>query len=212
MGEDPQAFDDRYRAFLRKEAANDRLASNTKTAALSGLVTGGTTGAIARLLAGKRKIAEILAGAAGTGALGGALAGGATYLGGKLLGAEDPSDPSHFTKSGALGGVVAGGLAGGALGGLMGGGKIRMPTKLLARLGVGDNLIMDKLAGLAAAPSMRNAKIGALIGGGTLGAVGGFQGGDEGMQLDFIKNQSARARKRRAAKMGIDLNQAEYTP
>lgn len=179
--------------FLRQKR-RDKLAESVKSAALSGGISGASVGAVARLLAGKRAIPEILLGAAGAGATSAALGAGATYVGGELLGPASDKDPSAYTKRGGIGGAVGGGLLGAAVGGLAGAGKVKLP-KFAA-----NNLIGDALAKLAANPSARTAKLGALLGGTVLGGSAGYLGADEGMQLDFLTNEANAARRRRMMK------------
>lgn len=185
-------LDPATRAALR-EKERERLLESTRAAATSGGISGGITGAMGRLLAGRKNPMEILKAALGVGALGAGLAGGATYVGGQLMGPAPKNDPSSYTTRGGLGGLVGGGLVGAALGGLIGGGKLRVPKIA----GVTDNIIGDKLASLALSPSSRNAKIGAALGGAGLGAGAGYLGADEGMQLDFLKNEVAKSQKKR---------------
>jgi hypothetical protein len=177
-----------------------RILESAKHAGLGGLVSGIIGGGTGKLMAGERSMANILKAAGNSGLLFGGLAAGATAMGGAVMGAPDPEDPGGYSKSGGYGGLIGGGIAGAGLGALIGAGKMKVP----AITGVTDNIIAGKLAALAGKPSVRNAKIGALIGGGALGGAAGFRGMEEGMQLDFLNNQVRKLKKDRMKQREID--------
>ena len=157
----------------------------TRNAVLSGGASGAAFGLGTALLARKKAAQVAMAALAGGGA-GGALAGGSTYLGSKLMGAPDTNDPSGFTKRAGLGGAVGGGGIGAILGGLIGG------------TSAGQKLAPDVLMPyIKSLKGQRGAAIGAAIGALGLGGAAGYKGADEGMQLDFIRNQINDAKRKK---------------
>jgi len=145
--------------------------SETTDAALSGALSGSLIGGGSGLMEGYSKRAILkraLLGALG----GGALAGSAIGLGHEMLG--QPEDEGAYTRSGAVGGLAAGAGAGAAGGAALASGLIPSKRGLLARI-----------AKMGYGPAMST---GAVVGAG----AGAFQGSDEGMQLDYIKNEMDR--------------------
>lgn len=176
----------------RQEYARKRQAQSAlQQATLSGAGTGAVLGGMSKLLGGSRDWRAIaLRSLLGAGA-GAGIAGGSNAVGQELLGPADDSEPTPFTVRGALGGLVGGGLLGAGAGALLGAGKL---GRLAAKLP--DNLITEKLAALASRPGAESAKRAAMLGGAIGGGVSAYQGADEGMQVDFLRNQ-ALARRRR---------------
>lgn len=173
-----------------------------KTLLISGGVSGGILGGAGSLLSGAKKFGSVGKAAAIGAGLSAALSGGSGMLGEALMpGGEN--DPQANTKKGALGGAVGGGLMGAGAGALLGvGGKGGLGRNLKAMLmnnfGRG---VLAKNVGKIATPLGGAASLGALG-----AAVGGYQGSDEGMQMDFIENlkkQAMRDRQRQQM-MGDD--------
>ncbi|HBR25988.1 MAG TPA: hypothetical protein DD732_02940 [Rhizobiales bacterium] len=193
--DDDQPYDPAAeRERLLKERRREAMWKSARNATVSGAVTGASVGGISHLLAGARNPGKILAAALSGGALAGGMAGGATVVGNSLMGPPEHDDQSGYTRRGTIGGLVGGGLTGAVAGGLIGAGKLKIP-KLT---GLSDNLITDYLAKLAHAPSKKSIALGALVGGGVLGAGSAYRGGEEGMQMDLIHNEVAKAKKKRA--------------
>jgi hypothetical protein len=171
------------------------MKQHLKDLAISGAVSGAVLGGGGKAIAGARNLKEILK-AAGVGAgLSTGLTVGGGGLGMLMMGEPEESDPSAFTTRGAVGGALAGGLAGAALMSP----KIRSMAmnvagkfgkeKELADLatsrspsGQVTNILMDKLKQLA------KTKYALPAGAATGALVGGYQGSDEGMQADFVRN------------------------
>ena len=173
-----------------------------KTLLISGGVSGGILGGGGALLSGAKGFGKVGKAAAIGAGLSAALSGGSGLLGDALMpgGSEDPQ---ANTKKGALGGAVGGGLIGAGAGALLGlGGKgglgRNLKAMLMNNLGRG---VLAKNIGRIATPLGGAASIGALG-----ASVGGYQGADEGMQVDFVENikkQNMRAR-RQQQMMGDD--------
>jgi len=203
-----------YRTYLDDDDDEKTRAATAKAATSGGIGSALMTGGSA-LLGGQRDIKTLLRRAAVGGLGGAALAGGATYLGSKLLGSPEENDPGAYTRRGGIGGAVGGGLVGGGLGYLMGTGKLQKLGALLGKSELGailghaakeelplDNLVMDKLKAWAGTKH-GGLKAGALLGAGT-GAVAGSMGASEGMEQDFLQNEIAAARRRKAVEEAMN--------
>lgn len=173
--------------------AEDPARSAAKAAALSGALSGGALGLGTAVLGGKRKLLDLLKASLIGGGAAASLAGGATYAGSKLLGAPDADDDSAYTTRGAVGGALGAGTLGAMAGGSLGAGLLRN----IPKAGIADNIIMDALKNLGRKGGTKSALLGAGLGGLTGALVGGHVGADEGMQLDFINNQTQKARRER---------------
>lgn len=144
------------------------------------------------------------------GALSAPLVGAGGAIGQGLMGepdAEEISTDSPWTKRAAIGGLLGGGAIGATLGGLQGAGKLRALSALLGkkinpeirsviRGGIkelpSDNVLVDKFRKLGQKPGTVSAGKGALLGGGILGGLAGYQGMDEGMQADVLAQELQR--------------------
>jgi hypothetical protein len=158
------------------------------TMAASGGLTGAGMGAIGKILGGSRSPLGIIGSGLAGAAVGGTAIPGATWLGEQALGAPEEDDMAPYTVRSALGGAAVGG-AGGALGGAYIGSGLGSAlgkaapgaAKFFGKNLPLDNIIVDKLKRSGGA---KGALLGAL-----LGAAGlGFMAGDEGQQLDTIRN------------------------
>jgi hypothetical protein len=169
-----------------------------RDAALKALMSGGISGAVlgagSKVLGGARSLKDIAKGAGIAGLASGALSGGAALLGSQIMGAPSDDDPHGFTHRGAVGGAVGGSLLGGGLGAAAAGGLVSLPK------GKNGNLIFDYFNKLAARPNRARILKGAALGALGLGTVAGYQGSDEGMQVDFLNEEMKRAKRRQ---MGI---------
>jgi len=185
-----------YYENMRRKHHENMLSSLAKMG-LSAGTTGGIVGGATSLLGGARSLGGIAKGALGGAALAAPLAVGATGLGNLLMGAPDEGDSSAYARRAGLGGLIGGGLAGAAIGGLVGRRGIGAISKLPYAERVSeklplDNVIVDKIKQWAANPSaISSAKSAALLGS-VLGGGAGFYAGDEGTQLDFLRNQQRR--------------------
>ncbi len=186
----------------RKEQERARISEATNEAAKSGGIAGTVLGGAADILSGNRSIPKFIGKAALGGALGAGLTGGATWLGSEVMGAPDADSRGGFTNRTALGGALAGGALGAGLGGLLGGGKLAWLGKIgpiekkLAEAakpasditkkagGLFDNLLADKIKTLAKKGPGRTAGALGLAGAG----IGGFQGAQEGMGIDYLES------------------------
>lgn len=171
-----------------RDKRRSAIADAMRTAALSGLAGGAVLGGAGRLIGGARKFSDVLKGMGTAGAISSGLAAGSTGLGSVLMGAPDDDDTSGFTHRGALGGAVGGSLLGAGLGALASRGHLRLPVR---------NLVTDYFKSLAKQGGGK-----ALLHGAAAGAVGGglaagYQGADEGMQLDFIRTELAEQKRRK---------------
>lgn len=167
-----------YEELLREKRKKSALDAAGQ-AAMSGAVTGGGLGAITHLLgSGKLSKAGLLKSALTGAGLYGGLAGGSTYVGTGLLGSPAEDDPTAYSRRAGLGGALLGGAAGAGLGALAAKGKFKIPVPILEKF-------MAKLAPKQAAAA------GAL----GLGAAGAYLGTDEGMQADFLAQESRRRRR-----------------
>ena len=181
--------------------------------ALSAGLSGGVLGTVGKLAYGKPAGALDLAKAfLGTGATAAGLATASGALGDAVLGDPDSKESTPYTKRGFVGGAVGGGLAGGALGALAASGqlgKLLTASKISGVAGLGeklgssapaDNLILEQFRKLAANPTAGKTALGALLGGGVVGAGAAYQAGDEGMQLDTLQSQQREQALRKEAK------------
>lgn len=174
---------------------NDQVREATLKALLSGALSGGALGAGGRLLGGARKLKDLAKGAAIGGGISGALAGGSTYLGSEIMGPPKEADSHAFTHRGGVGGAVGGGTLGAALGAGAAGGLIGLPSK---------NVVTDYFTKLARKPNLRGVLAGAGAGALGLGALAGYMGSDEGMQVDFINQEMRRAKRRQLLQESMD--------
>lgn len=148
------------------------------TAAISGLVSGAGLGILPILKKGVA-IKTALKSAAAMGAGSAALAGGGTFIGGKAMRDDDPSDESApYTTRAAIGAAIAGGAAGAAGGLLMR--RIPGASKAVASLAK----TWRPLAPLHGASPLKAAVLGGLAGAG----YGAVQGIDAGQQADSLVN------------------------
>lgn len=185
-------YEDARRDYMRRKAAS----TATTQATLSGAGTGALVGGVSKMLAGGRKPTDIALRALLGALAGGTMAGGSNKVGQEVLGPAEDDEPTPFTTRGAVGGLVGGGAIGAGLGALLGGGKLNGIGKALggALKIAPDNLLMDQVKRLAAGGNVGK---GAAMGGGLLGGVAAFQGADEGMQVDFLRNQALARRRAR---------------
>lgn len=153
---------------------------------LSGGLSGAVIGSGASALGGAKKLGQIAKAGSLAGLAGAGIAAGSGLIGETVMGAPDPDDSQGFTTRGGVGGAIGGGLAGAGLGALMGFRPVR--AAVMTNLGRGA---LAKGIGKIGSPGVGAAALG------TIGAAaGGFQGADEGMQLDFLNNMD-RERKRK---------------
>jgi len=146
----------------------------------SGGVSGGLIGGVGSLLGGAPTLRAAGKAAAIGSALSGGLAGLSGAIGLKALGSPSEEDGSGYTKRLGAGGAIAGGLSGAALGSLMAIPSVR-------------NVVASKLGGGLISRGIKNMKgvaapMASVGAGGA--AIGAYQGSDEGMQMDFIRNLS----------------------
>jgi len=167
---------------------DNQVRDATLKALLSGALSGGALGAGGRILGGARKLSDVMKGAAVGGGISGALSGGSTYLGSEIMGPPKETDPSAFTHRGGVGGAVGGGTLGAALGAGAAGGLIGLPSK---------NVVTDYFTKLARKPNLKGILAGAGAGALGLGAIAGYMGSDEGMQVDFLNEEMKRAKRRK---------------
>jgi hypothetical protein len=184
-----------------REKRRSALGDAVRNAALSGAAGGAVLGGAGRLLGGTRKFSDLLKGMAQAAGISGGLAAGSTGLGTVIMGGTpDEDDPHGFTHRGALGGAVGGTLLGAGLGALVGRGVLKAP---------GKNLVSDYFRNLAkrggAGGLLHGAAAGALGG----GAVAGYQGADEGMQLDFLRSEVQDSKRRKRAALMAEIQGLE---
>ena len=156
--------------------------------AASGALTGGSLGGIGKILSGSRSIGGILGATAAGGALGATAVPGAAYLGEQALGAPTEEELQPYTMRAGLGGAAVGAGVGGVAGAGIGSGLAATLGKAVpgvANFAKGnmplDNIIVDRIK--------RMGGLKGALAGSALGAVGmGFMAGDEGQQLDTIRN------------------------
>lgn len=156
---------------------------------LSGGLTGALLGAAGRLGGKLTKFSDLIKPATIGAGVGGGLAVGSGYTGEKLLGEPDLEESNPYTKRGAVGGAALGGTLGAGIGAGIGSGALGGLAKSILPA---DNVITDRI--LAAARSGGLGKAGrlGLLGGAAGAAMLGYQGADEGMQMDVIENERRR--------------------
>ena len=163
--------------------------------AISGGLSGGVLGTLTNLRS-FRKPTDLLRYALTGAGVGAGLASGSGYVGGEILGELGEHEQGGHTLRGAVGGGLGGAALGAAIGSL--GGIPRIANKLRAGLGT-ENVITKAIGNFIGSGGASSAKRTALAGALGLGAIGGYQGADEGMQLDFVdsmrKESARRARK-----------------
>lgn len=163
---------------MLREKRKSSISDATKSAAMSGAVSGGVLGGIHELLSGPGGKARLLRAALIGGGLSGGLAGGTTLVGSKLMGAPDEDDATGFTRRAGVGGALIGGAAGAGLGALAQRGKIKVPIEIIQKF-----LTRQTPKGAAVAGALG------------LGATGAYLGADQGLQADFLSQESARRRR-----------------
>jgi hypothetical protein len=171
------------------------MKEHLKNLALSGAISGSILGAGGKAISGARKLSEIAKAGLVGGGISSLMTAGGGGLGMALMGTPDDSDPdpTAFTKRSALGGALVGGLSGAALmspsvrAAVVRAAKALGAENKLASLTKSrdservSNVVLEKLKGAKGTKG--------LLAGGTIGAaIGGYQGGDEGMQADFTRN------------------------
>lgn len=174
----------------------DEQRERLKTLLLSGGVSGAALGGGGALVGGAKGLGKVGKAAAIGALLSGGLAAGSGMLGEALTPRGDPDDPQANTKRGAIGGAAAGGVLGASAGALLSAGMGSkksvgryLKAALMNNLGRG---VLAKGVGKIATP------LGGALGVGALGAtVGGYQGADEGMQVDFVDNIRKEERRRK---------------
>ena len=149
---------------------------------------GHDVGGVARAATGE----EIAKAAAKAAAFGGSVAGGSQLAGSALMGSPDDDEGgSPYAERGALGGGLLGGIGGGVLGGMLAAGKLGGPamgeleSKIAAS--VPDNVLLQYLKKLSAAPTPEKTFTGAALGAAALGGPLAFLGADEGVPLDSMR-------------------------
>lgn len=146
----------------------------------SGALSGGVIGGVGSLVGGAKGFGPVGKAAAVGAGLSGGLAGLSGSIGLKAFGSPSEEDGSGYTKRLGAGGAAAGGIAGAATGAMMGIPRLR--NFLASKLGGG--LLSKGVAALkGGVPAAATLGVGGA-------AVGAYQGADEGMQMDFIRNLS----------------------
>jgi hypothetical protein len=165
----------------------------------SGAISGGVVGGATSLLGGAKSLGKIAKG----GLIGAGLAGGLSGLSGalglKALGSPEEEDTSGYTKRLGAGGAIAGGAAGAGLGallGLSGMGKASMVGRGARYAKAGLMSALGRGAAAKGIAKVSSPVAGALLTGLGGAAVGGYQGADEGMQMDFLRNLSIQEKER----------------
>ena len=179
----------------------DEQRERLKALLISGGVSGAVLGGGGSLLSGAKGFGPVGKAAAIGAVLSGGLAAGSGAVGDFLTPRADPNDPQAHSKRGAIGGAVAGGVLGAGAGGLLAigaGGKggigRTLKAALMSNMGRG---LLAKGVGKIATPLKGAAALGGLG-----AAVGGFQGVDEGMQMDFIDGLRREERRKRMREEG----------
>lgn len=171
-------------------------------AGLSGAASGAVLGALPLLRRGvtvRKGLKSILA----TGGASAAIVGGGTIVGSKILGKPRRDEGAAYTKRAALGGALAG-AGGGLTAGILAT-KTRGGRKVLAKLAkTWRPAALAKKTGVAGASAI----------GGTAGlAVGGFQGADEGQQVDSLDNLKKDLKKKKfSGRLGAVIELAGRDP
>jgi hypothetical protein len=188
----PQSLTDILIARRQKDREREAVMDATKTGGISGAVTGG----IGSILTGGKSLGSILKAAAAGGLAGGAIGGGSQMVGNTIMGSPEPGDAGAYGTRGAVGGALAGGLGGVALGALLGQGKLKALAhfgpiqRALAEKGGGplNNIATDKIKQWMASQGPKaTPRIAAALGI-SGAAIGGWKGGEEGIDLDYIKS------------------------
>lgn len=166
----------------------------------SGALSGALLGAGGRFLSGAKSIGSLASGAATGAGLSGGLTGLSGAIGLGVGGTPSEEESSGYSTRLGIGGGIAGGLAGAGLGALMAskGGR-SFALDALKKVGAGSfsneikrgSSLLGKAVGGMKNPGYAAAGLGAL--GAT---VGGYQGLDEGMQMDFLHNLSSQEKER----------------
>ncbi len=173
------------------------MRDDVKRAAASGGLSGAILGGGSALISGmglKKALRNALIGGLGSGAL----AGTGVGVGGALLGDPEEGEINPNTRRAALGGGLVGGAAGAGAG-------------LALSKGIGKAIPAIGKHEIARFLSKRNPALAAALGLGAGALVGGFHGGDEGMQVDFLQNErDAIEKKRRAEKLAADIMAGRY--
>lgn len=168
---------------------NQDVKNSIIKALLSGGMSGGLLGAASHAIgSAKPTMGSLLkAGLIGAG-VGSGISGGSTAIGSTLMGAPSDDERSGYTRRAALGGALAGGLGGATLGGLAATGHIGLPAKA-------PELMKEYIRNIAKSPNalLKGAGVGAALGAIPLA----YYAADEGMQLDFLKNEMLEAKKRK---------------
>lgn len=182
----------------------DEQKKRLKELLISGGISGAVLGGGASALGGAKTLGAIGKSALHGAGIGAALGGGSDLAADVIKGEPDPNDPTAYSKRGAFGGALAGGLGGAALGALVSGGGAKGALSRDLKAGLMKQLGRGVVAKGVGKLSSRAVGAGAL---GSLGAlVGGYQGGDEGMQMDFYHGLQDDKRKRMAQKMKESVN------
>ncbi len=173
---------------------NDKIKEALRVA-LSGALTGGVLGAGGKFLGGARKLGQIgKAGAVGAG-IGGVLSGASNLVGSELMGDNAPS-----SEKGLVGGALTGAMVGGGLGGLSAAGKLRLTGESPEILRALSKFAQEELPlknALTEYIAKSSPAIGAAVGAGAMGTVGGAEGWDEGGSYDNLMRELEEKHKER---------------
>lgn len=177
----------------------DEQKKRLKELLISGALSGAVLGAGGSALSGAKTVGAIAKSALHGAGIGAALGGGSDLAADAVLGEPDPNNRTAYSKRGAMGGALAGGLGGAALGALVSGGGAKgalsrdLKAGLINKLGRG---VVAKGVG-----KLGSRAVGAGVVGSLGALVGGYQGGEEGMQMDFYHGLNEDKRKRMAEKL-----------
>jgi hypothetical protein len=186
-----------------KEKQKDDALGSILEAAKSGALFGGVAGATSGLLSGQRSLRAIGMRGLGGAALTAATAAGGVGLGNAILGSPKDGEHNPYTKRAGIGGTIAGAAAGAGLGYALGAGKLRPLTSAVGSLARRFEAPTDNLIGDLVKNQMRQRSVSSgLKTAAGLGAVGAFAGGgvglDEGMGIDFLRDDPEEMRRRQA--------------